>query len=175
MKKIIALVVAIVMMASMSVVVFAAAGDVSYNEAVSAAGGNNCTVTYTTSESYTLKIPSAIELETATNVEASVQVTDLSIAANSDLTVTVSAEAPYYDNGKWYLVENGSTGADPVEYTITKTAALESGDTVLTAFTGTRDYDNEEDVTLKFYTAGTSHVANYTATITFTVAVGVPT
>ena len=171
MKKIIAIALAIVMMAAMSVVVLA--DNPSYNDNVTAEGGNNCTVSYGMTEGYVVKIPSAIDL-TDGAVDAEVGVSNLKLAANKDLTVAVSAAATYYYDNSWFMAETGDTGAADVEFFIKKAGSdVESTDVVLTAFTGTRDYDNEEEVTLAFSTEGTTHVADYTATITFTVATAV--
>ena len=167
MKKIIALVVAIVMMAAMVVPGFAAVKeDIVANE--TNLGGT--TITYGTNQMYTVTIPDSFRLEAGVDKEQTVTVSDYMLAADKVLTITVDSEQA--TETAWFLKEiDAATGADDVEFTITKKggSAIAPGGVVLTADT----VENADEVvaTLVFNTAGTSQVAEFQAVITFSAKV----
>ena len=155
MKKLIALVIAIVMMAALAVPAFAAD--------LTAAGTSNMTVSYTPGTTYTVTIPDSVAIGSKATV---------SVAANAVLPtgkqvkVTVS---PSGEGTAWVLT---STASDTLNYTITKGEdTIAVGGTVLTHASGT---ETQTDAVLSFALAtgvSTNKADTYSQIITFTVGV----
>jgi len=179
MKKIFALILAIAMMASMSVVVFAAenATDVGMANTDSdgkLAGGT--TLTYGVDQTYTITIPA--DQTFAKNGEATgaqafkatadIVASDVKIKGNQTLTVSITSA-----NG-WELVDTYED-SDDVVYTahVGTGEALANNAAVLevTIEDDTPVTGADKTSTLNFYTAGTAQVGNYQDQLTFTVAI----
>ncbi len=174
MKKTIALILAIVMMAAMAVPAFAAASV--ETQTVSAAGSQEATVTYGVTETYKVTLPSAINFNDAKTVDATVTVADnMVIKNNTSVKVTmISKENQGIATGEWKMVsEEGAV----LKYTVTKPTAVN----VPNNFGGTAEEilsvpsnaaGTGGSVTLTFATEGTSQAGTFTDTITFGVSVG---
>ena len=176
MKKIIAIVLAIVMMASMSVVTFAVDVDTQAPADFDAAGDVGGTdITYTTSKAYTVTVPANFILKAGVDSVSELSISNYTLEKTETLTVTVNSVNA--NGGKWYLVEDTTltnTGASDVEYTITggTKGTIVPGGVVATATTATASVAAETVVeALTFNTAGTSQVASFKDTITFTAAI----
>ena len=150
MKKLFALLLAITMMATLSVTAFAADYDT--------AGDKDMTVTYSVDPAYTVTIP-----------------TDVTIDGNA---ATIKAENVVVPKGKQVEVAltnaNGFTVATPQGASLTYTVkngetTVNEGDTVLTV---NPDGGKTGETTLKFVAPETAQFAgDYTGTVTFTIAV----
>jgi len=180
MKKIIAIALVIVMMAAMAVPAFAAdfVADVVEN-----AGGT--TITYGATQAYTVTVPADFQLAANTNTDAVLSVSNYMIATTKTLKISVNsvnAEGDVWKLVEYVAPEAQSTNASPVPYTIKvgdksilpntnedKTRAVVL--TLDTASTGNGATGAEVSSTLTFRTAGTSQVATFKDTITFSVAI----
>lgn len=156
MKKFFAILLAIAMMATMSVTAFAATIE-----------GNEGTVevTYGVEDSYVVTIPATIDLseDAASNMEISAA--NVVIGYGEQLTVSISS-ANYADS-KWYLVDT-ENAENKLTYSVKLgDADLASGDVVLTVDAGTAE---TATATLTTALVGTATVSGtYKDTITFTV------
>lgn len=187
MKKIIALVVALVMMAAIAVPAFAAETTLTGNSAT--AGGTK--LIYGTSQSYTVTIPPQIELAAGTNSEAqTVSISNYKLATNKRVSISIdSANVDYYtvvDGNAWYLVEasaeyepieKASKKAADVPYTVFNGGTAEGnkvlrGATIVYADSTASLTPPAQTTTLVFHTVGTSEVAYFTDTVSFTATVG---
>ena len=174
MKKIIAIVLAIVMMAAMSVVVFADVDTdtqaASNFETAGPVGGMN--VTYSTSKTYTVTVPADVELIAGVETTRNIYITDYMLEANE--TLSIKATSANGEDGKWELAEvDALTGATNVEYTVAADGDEKaSGDVVIKA-TPDDTAAGAEDIkaVLTFNTEGTSQVANFADVITFTAVI----
>ena len=113
MKKILALVLAIVMMASMSVVAFATETQTNVLDAAGNVGGTE--IAYTTSQAYTVSIPANFTLAANTPVEKTVTVSNYLLAKGATLTISITSEN--IADGNWVLQ---AANADNVVYSIEK-------------------------------------------------------
>ena len=189
MKKIFALILAIVMIASMSVVVFAeeptdkAAGPVA----------NSTILTYGVKQAYEVVIPASTSFAgtdaagyTATGT---LSATGVKIAANEVFTISVTSA------NKWTLVDtelaNGQPISAPVAYDVkidgeSKKVLDDTTTEITTDYKASFDAltvlpvatpvtGNTGSVTLDFFTAGTGQEGEYQDTLTFVVAITVPT
>lgn len=186
MKKIIALVVAIVMMAAMAVPAFAAE-KVEGDNALKAEHqlGTGTTITYGMSQKYEITIPQGINFDpkNADEITGVITVTDkliidnYSLAADKKLSISAKPEdAGLYQEDHqaagWYLYEyETNTNADDVQYfihigenEIDRNEELASATTV--------NGSPKVEVDLVFSTQGTSQVAKFKDTIVYTVAIG---
>ncbi len=184
MKKTLAIILAIVMMAAMAVPAFAT------QEITSGTGSSE--VEYTVDDEYTVVIPQKITLSKDA-VTADVTVTKAVIKGNQ--TLTVKMHSTQGTNGKWQL--ETTTGGYAVEYNIsiaeknegkaegaqvTLTAGefanggANSANTLLTVKSVATVGENEHlgAATLTFTTAGTAQAGTYTDSITFTISVDTP-
>ena len=186
MKKIFALILAIVMIASMSVVVFAIdnsdAVDVD-KAAADAANGNlgGTVLTYGVSETYTITIPADQNFganaggtdDKAFKATANIIASDVKIKGNQTLTVAVESV------NEWQLKEV-TNASSPVDYALyisenTTAAEAELGEdavvlSVKVLATDPVDGANKTN-TMNFYTAGTAQVGKYQDQLTFKVAI----
>ena len=198
MKKIIALVVAILMIAAMAVPAFAAE-VVQGDNALKAETvlGNGTTVIYGSSQKYEVTIPETINFNNGSvdtdeesptkgiiTVDGTLTISKYSIAADKTLTVSMAPravgnyqEANQAEDKGWFLYEIGDekTGANDVEYYVAvndgqTTKTVKRGDVVASASTKTTTDD--VTVTLIFTTYGTSQVASFTDNISYTVKIG---
>lgn len=125
MRKIIAIVLAVVMIAAMSVTVFAEK-NLSNEDTKSPA----IPVTYNVDKGYTITIPDNFELtdtndDTAAEGTGNVVINSAKLNSGETLKVTVTSENYDKDSGKdWRLLDNG--GADPLPYTITVSDVTEA-------------------------------------------------
>ena len=177
MKKIIALVVALVMMAAMAVPAFAAEFT---DDVVNNAGGT--TITYGATQAYTVTVPANFTLAANTDTTATLSVSNYMISATKVLKISVDSENKDTVKNTWQLVEvlqegaSELTGAANVPYTIKVggESIVPNSAVVLTLKTanGQNGADGEQvDSILTFNTAGTSQVAKFQDTITFSVAI----
>ena len=181
MKKILALVLAIVMMASMSVVAFAAA------DAVESAGNDDVVysdqkvqVSYTTSKGYTVVIPANFAIDAGTKTgSTSFQLTSANLAGGEVLTVSVDGENEAIDETwLWSLVDSKADGtkADPVGYNIGVAGAgvtsekIEQGAAILT-YTSSADAFSPMTAALSLTANATNQVATFVDYLTFSVAI----
>ena len=178
MKKIIALVVAIVMMAAIAVPAFAAG---SY-ESGTGESKNQTKVTYGVNELYVVVVPALIEMVQGQGTNAATSTSKVSIQAGYKIaagsSIFVSVASSNYDNG-WYMDNTKSADKlDSLPYTIT--AASETEKVVLTATVanGTDFMEAKSGVTapltevsITFATNGTDQAGSYEDLLTFTAAV----
>lgn len=183
MKKIIALMLAILMMAAMAVPAFAeqvVAGSDATAESLQLSGGT--VITYGTSQQYTVTIPVAIDLNSGAG-QGNVTISDYSLAADKELTISINSSMvenyTVKNDNKWYLFENGTnTGATDVEYFVKVEGAgaegadldIARGGDIMSANTANGNADVA--VTLLFSTEGTSQVASFTDTVSFLATIG---
>ena len=171
MKKIIAIVVAIVMMAAMAVPAFA--------DNVTVDGGTaGTTVTYNTSQGFEVSIPSAISINAETNVSESADITVVKAKLAPEATLNVAITSANADGTTWTLK---AAGADDVTYTIAMTpsspntvasmATVAKDATILTVASSATYVESSAKASLVLTAAGTTQVANFTDTLTFTVTV----
>ena len=192
MKKTLALILAIVMMAALAVPAFAEttptqAGVLSTDTLVGA-GTKGCTVTYGVAQSYTVSLPTAINFAYAENEQtATLIVNDFVINGSNKLVVTMDSAFDTTTVGGWEMrdVAGGSTA---VPYNVEVTA--KTGDNVETTVGDVVNADtaNSEapsvvmevnsnvdgeagSVTLKFTTEGTKQAGDYSDQITFAVSI----
>lgn len=146
MKKLLSLALILAMVLTMSVTAFA-------QEITGESGSTD--ITYTANESYVVTIPDSMKV----GEDANVSVKDVVLAANKQLTVSVSSEQ--YNNG-WKL----KNGDETIGYTlkIDNTDVANNG-TVLTVKSG-----DEVTKTLKTTLTGTAkYSGTYTDTLTFNI------
>ena len=144
MKKLLAIIVAVVMIAACSVTAFA----------------DTTTVTYEVQPTYTVAIPASVTLSDA-DVTADITASDVMLENGSLITVTLSA-ASNTASGSTFNAKNGDS---TVTYTITGNSAISVGDTVAT-------FTADGSKTLTFSAADKSAAtvaASPTETLTFTI------
>lgn len=200
MKKTLALILAIVMMAALAVPAFAAettpeqAGVSS--ETIVAAGDRTCDVTYGVRESYTVSLPTAVNFAYAAagsvpNQTANVTVTNFVINGSNKLVVTMDSINEGAENG-WKMLDVSGGASTAVPYTVSAAAADGNGgnvsipnanvknavvddDPVVPATTILEVTSNVEGngggVVLTFATAGTKQAGDYSDQITFGVSI----
>lgn len=153
MKKIISLALAVLMIAAMSVTAFAA--DIKQDTANKT---GDVTIEYTQSESYVVIIPDSMTVGT----DATVEVNDIVIGYNKQLTVSVSSQNEWKlknnDDGLGYTLHIGETGVTSTNNTVLTAA---SGDTASKTLSVTIDPNQSP-----------KYAGNYTDTLTFNVSVG---
>ena len=185
MKKIIALVVAVLMMAAIAVPAFAA-WDTEFN---TVGAGNTTEVIFGVTEGYTIKIPQTVNFE-GLAASATIVASSVKIPGNKALQVTVSSTQ--YDKGEdeavstddtWVLEDRGDA-SDDVPYMITVGGNnVVSGSTIVLEVLSSDTLTDLDDVTsgttksatLSFTTEGTSQVGDYRDVLTFAAALGTPT
>lgn len=154
MKKIIALVIAILMMAAIAVPAFALDQNTT---------AGNVTVTYGVSDKYTVNIPSDVELgnKDAAVETSGVSASDVALTAGKKLTVTVAST-----NG--WVVKSGEAS---VAYKMTygSTDVSEGTAVVLEVASGTAT--GSKAITFTRTAEPTVAANNYSDTLTFTTAI----
>ena len=159
MKKLLALLLAIAMMATMSVTVFAADNTVNYNGSEnSQTSGLN--VTYNVAPTFSVTIPSNVTLGNSVTVSAADVVVEYGEAVNVMLSGTSET-----DNSFMLRTEQGAE----LSYTVKKgEAAVNVGDTVLSVIPGS----DETSAELTFVEpASYTYAGLYKGTVTFTIVV----
>ncbi len=158
MKKIFAILLAVTMMATMSVTAFAA-------EITGESG--SVEVTYGVEEAYVVTIPAAITLSADAASTMEISASGVVIAYGDQLTVSVSSTN--YADSKWYLVDTANA-ENKLEYSVKNGEnAVASGDAILTVDAGTAE---TATVTLTTQLVDQATVSGtYKDTITFTVNV----
>ncbi len=180
MKKIIALILAVIMIAAMAIPAFAA--DVSIDKDNKT---GNVTVNYEMTQAYTITIPESIVLSDTAAKTLELSASGVKIPANKALTVTVVSANGYT------VTDTTNAGNTAVAYTVktnykeftstgtVKEITLVNNDTVdatknvaLTCITATviGTAGDSNSATLTFATAGTSQVGTYSDTLTFTAS-----
>ena len=158
MKKFFAILLAVAMMATMSVTAFATTID-----------GDSGTVeiTYGVEDSYVVTIPASITLSAGEASTMEISAADVVIGYGEQLTVSVSSTN--YADSKWYLVDTANA-ENKLEYSVKSGEnAVASGDAVLTVAAGSTDATT---VTLSTQLIDSATVSGtYKDTITFTVNV----
>ena len=192
MKKIIALVVAIIMMAAIAVPAFAEVETKQFNNV-----GNTGTtdVIFGVDRGYTVSIPTEVRFS---GLAGTAQLSVSSVKIAGDETVEIRVSSTQYADGTWVLVDNNEDGegapiSDNVPYMIKidvpdpndDTPVVSGSTVVLSATTNTEDYEltipsdvtsgTKNSVTLLFSTEGTSQVGDYRDVLTFTASVNDPT
>ena len=191
MKKIIAIALVIFMMAAMAVPAFAEEGESTISTKSTTLKDDEATVggtkiTYGASQAYTVTIPVTISLDGG-SAEAGISISNYSLSKKKVLNIYINssmAEANYTNktDEKWYLFEDGTeTGATDVEYQVYVKGKNEAPNTLIprngtTVIISANTVENANDVTetLVFTTAGTSQVASFTDTISFTAKIEDP-
>lgn len=166
MKKTLALILAIVMMAAISIPAFAE--DVVLKQDTTDETGvitsSEAEVTYGVSQTYTVTLPSAVDFGTTLAATATVSAADVVIAGNQQLVVSLVSDFTM-----------SCTNCADVAYTVKvgdAENAIASGDDVLVVAASTvAGTPASESATLNFATLGTSQAGNYSDTITFNVAI----
>ena len=146
MKKLLAIILAALMIAACSVTAFAA---------------DTTTVTYEVQPTYTVSIPAAVTLSDA-DVTADITASDVVIETGSQITVKLTA-ASNTASGSTFNAKNGDS---TVAYTITADSAVAVGDTVAT-------FTADGSKTLTFSAAdksATTIAGEHTETLTFTIS-----
>ena len=146
MKKLLAIILAALMIAACSVTAFAA---------------DTTTVTYEVQPTYTVSIPAAVTLSDA-DVTADITASDVVIENGSQITVKLTA-ASNTASGSTFNAKNGDS---TVTYTITGDEAIAVGDTVAT-------FTADGSKTLTFSAAdksATTKSGEHTETLTFTIS-----
>ena len=159
MKKLLALLLAIAMMATMSVTVFAADNTVNYNgsETPQTSG---LIVTYNVTPTFSVTIPANVALGNSVTVSAANVVVEYGKAVNVKLSGTSET-----DNSFILRTDQGAE----LSYTIKKgEAVVNVGDTILSVIPGS----DETSTDLTFVEpASYTYAGLYKGTITFTIAV----
>ena len=176
MKKIFALILAIVMMAAISVPVFA---DTDYKDSEDSVDFTNTTkVTYGVDQTYTVTIPESITVDKVTlKGKAVITASEVYIPAGAYIKVSVTSKnTPTGQTdgvtNAWELKATAGSTADPVGYTVTEgeSNVLARGDIFLTAASAaTFEAVNK---TLNIQVNKTMQVAVYEDYLTFSVAIG---
>ncbi len=158
MKKLIAVALTLCMAATMSVTAFAATIDQS-----TANKTGNTEVNFSVDPTYSVTIPSEVELTYDTNgnsYKGSGNITTGAIRLGQDQNITVSVAGDF----KMISAENAEL---PYEVKIGEAVdAIESGATVATFGTSTTG----QSVTLNYSAANPEYAGNYTDTLTFTIS-----
>ena len=150
MKKLLAIIIAAVMIAACSVTAFAA---------------DTTTVTYEVQPTYTVSIPASVTLSDA-DVTADVTASDVILESGKKIKVELTS-ASNTASGSTFNAKNGDS---TVTYTITGDKAIAVGDTVAT-------FTANGSKTLTFSAANKSAATvagNHTETLTFTVSIAAP-
>lgn len=157
MKKFFAILLAVAMMATMSMTAFAATIE---------GESGTVEVTYGVSQSYTVVIPADITLSADKDSTMEVSASNVFIPYGNQLTVSISSA------NSWYLVDTADN-SNKLSYSVKNgEAAVANGDAVLTVAAGNTDGDT---VTLTTTLVDTATISGtYKDTITFTVNVSVP-
>ncbi len=195
MKRMVALLAALVLLLASAVPAFAA-DDVEYTS-VENAGSVNTTLTYGVSQSYMIKIPSRINLHrledgSGLGATATVEAKSVIVAGDESLNIAVnssnetSSGTGHDVTFQWWLKDtnmkvDGVTPASvPVKYTATipegaGTAQLYNGKKILTVGAAEGDKGTESNaggsVTITFFTEGTAQHGAYQDILTFHVSV----
>lgn len=199
MKKTLALILAIVMMAALAVPAFAettpAQAGVLSSDTLVGEGTKGCTVTYGVAQSYTVSLPTAINF--AYGIAGSVQsqtanVTVSNFVINGSNKLVVTMDSNNGTDGGWAMVDvSGESTAVP--YTISAAAADGNGanvtipnanvtnaavsnvEPIVTATpileVASNVQGNGGGVVLTFATAGTKQAGDYSDQITFGVSI----
>ena len=161
MKKLFAILLAVAMMATMSVSAFAATIE-----------GESGTVeiTYGVEDSYVVTIPADITLSAGAASTMEISAADVVIGYGEQLTVSVSSTN--YADSKWYLVDTANA-ENKLEYSVKNGEnAVASGDAILTVDAGTAETATATLTTQLVDQATVS--GTYKDTITFTVSTSAP-
>ena len=184
MKKIFALILAIVMMASMSVVVFAGESSVEVNNSQTGTGEDagllpgGTVLTYGVAEAYTVVIPAdqtfaKNNAQGATEAQAFIATAQISasgvkVAGNEKFVVSI-------DSANNWALKDANRASSDVAYTAyatvgeTTTQLTDEGKIFDVAST-TAVAGGTGSAALTFYTAGTGQEGNYVDTLTFIVS-----
>ena len=184
MKKIIALVVAVLMMAAIAVPAFAA-WDTQYNE-----DGNVTIVTFGVQEGYVVKIPQKVDFGYALAKDIEISASGVIIAGGTSLKVTVKSEQYDDESDTWQLIDTATHMEDGVavpnsanvSYMISLDENAEqtvvSNETVVLTVASAAVFDDEGNpkgnsgsAKLYFTTNGTSQVGTYQDRLTFSASV----
>lgn len=161
MKKLFAILLAVAMMATMSVTAFAATieGD-----------SGTVEITYGVEDSYVVTIPAAVTLSADAVSTMEISAADVVIGYGEQLTVSISSTN--YADSKWYLVDTENP-TNKLEYSVKNgETAVASGEAILTVDAGTAE---NATATLTTALVGTATVSGtYKDTITFTVNTSAP-
>ena len=158
MKKLFAILLAVAMMATMSVTAFAVTIEGESDTVV---------ITYGVDDSYVVTIPADITLSAGAASTMEISATNVVIGYGEQLTVSISSTN--YADSKWYLVDTENP-TNKLEYSVKNgETAVASGEAILTVDAGTAE---TETATLTTALVGTATVSGtYKDTITFTVNV----
>ena len=188
MKKIFALILAIVMIASMSVVVFAK--DNSAAELVKGSDENNkdmggTVLTYGVAQAYEVTIPADQKFEKngdvtgdkAFRAAATVSASGVKIAGNEKFVVAVASA------NNWELVDSNKIDGQAISQNVKyfayvgepteESEALENNGAVINIGSTVEVAGNQDSKELVFYTKGTGQEGNYQDLLTFKVAISV--
>ena len=188
MKKIFALILAIVMIASMSVVVFAAESSAQVKNDATDSNGllpGGTVLTYGVAEAYTVVIPadqsfvkneaaSAEDKTDAYIATAAISASGVKVAGNEKFVISIDSA------NDWFLTDTNRASLD-VAYTAYTTvgeaapALLADGGMIFDVASTTAVDGGVGSATLTFYTAGTGQEGNYVDTLTFIVSMGAVT
>lgn len=162
MKKIIAIVLAIVMMAAISVPAFAAFDQSNKSAQI--------TVSYGISEKYTLSVPADVDLtlDAETNAQQTLTASNVVIPANKKLVVSVTS------TNTWNMLATDGSGNAAVPYTLkldsSSNAIVDKTATILEVTPGSLNTAASGSVILNFATTGTSQSGKWADTLTFGLA-----
>lgn len=204
MKKTLALILAIVMMAALAVPAFAettpAQAGVLSSDTLVGEGTKGCTVTYGVSQTYTVSLPTAVNFAygIAGQVQdqtANVSVDNFVINGSNQLVVTMDSANQGANNG-WIMKDVSEGGkSTAVPYTVSAAAEDGNGANVIIPNANVANADtskgetptrilevksnvegNGGGVDLTFETPGTQQAGDYSDQITFTVSIeAIPT
>ena len=159
MKKLLALILAVALMATMSVTAFAADNTVNYNgsERPQTSGLN---VTYNVTPTFSVTIPASVALDSSVTVSAADVIVEYGKAVNVKLSGTSEN-----DNTFKLRTDEGAV----LSYTVKKgEAAVNVGDTILSVVPGS----DKTSAELTFVEpASYTYAGLYKGTVTFTIAV----
>ena len=192
MKKTLALILAIVMMAALAVPAFAVdePATIEYQE-VAGTDDYGCTVSYGVRQSYTVSLPTVINFSYGTDDQvADLSVSNFIINGSNKLVITMDSDFDSATvNDGWEM--RATNGSLPVPYTVTKEAPAVANEAHVTFAAGAvanADVDGGDDPTvilevasnkdglggalkLRFATEGTHQAGDYTDQITFGVSI----
>ena len=177
MKKILALVLAIIMMAAIAVPAFAAATTQQVVDANNASNTEDVKVTYGVTQSYIVVIPIDVNFEEAEDGTIASHTRDLTakdvrIAGNEYLTVAI-------DSLNGWKMKDAAAKSSAVSYTVKVDAATDPLADNGVALSLDRPEGNQgvvgatKTVVLTFATAGTAQEGTYEDKLTFNVAINV--